>query len=710
MILRDRTEQADSFLPLAPVRGRPAQGDHCAIAHVFCDDEISLRSVIPTEAEGSWLALSSDTVAGIISQPSCLCSSIRLSSARPDPYLRPEKGVPSGRFCGSCSLRKVYSSEYGILAPDSSPSSHYQKRCRMALTPSDIAAIRKDIEAQSRAIARLGILRAAALLVLTVTFVQAFHRLDASRPEIESLNSIMDEQKDVMQREALRVKTLFSLPTFAPYQSPFAPGSDCGLSDRLRLNQAYGQGSLVTSAARTWVGACQKLGDVYRQAFLLKLPLVGSDVEIDLRWWAFWAPVLFVLAELYLAILRKKRSLLSRNALPLKNADELGELSISGRLFLPSKSGEEAPFTKHPYQYFRLLDVILSGGLGVFLLVESRRVWQGLNPETIRILLLFYGTAVFYAAAYYCYVASRLSVAVQRASGSTRRESWGHRAWQRRKEFVFRVKERLGARIPINVGSALLLLTLLLPISIISCNDVRKHPEKYNNKEVPAFFVYQGESGVGLGYIDFGKGYKLFLGESYWPPAFYMGGTQPAQMFYTGFFEPRQFPLPVSPTAVFSERLGILGYRAILGLVALGALMQIKRLKPKGARIQNNFYVLTYILSCTVLLFSLTDMAFAWIASWFSLPVYWLMTVPWLAGLLAVLAPRLVANQRVRRTLVPIATVAGILYIPVPLFAAAFLLQWQSTQFAVSFSLYLAGAALLTFGYSVLFEKLQTNT
>jgi hypothetical protein len=223
------------------------------------------------------------------------------------------------------------------------------------------------------------------------------------------------------------------------------------------------------------------------------------------------------------------------------------------------------------------------------------------------------------------------------------------------------------------------------------------------------YFVSRGESGVGLHFLSFGKGYKLLLGESLWPPAFYMG-TDLGQVTYINI-EPQKFQFPFTSSAMglFSERLGALGYRVMLALAVLGAVTQIRGLRPKSARMQNNFYVLTYILSSTVMLFSLTDMAFAWIEPWFSLPVYWLMTVCWSAGLLAVLAPRLVTNQSIRRTLIPIATIAGILYAPVPLFAAAFLVPWRSAQFAASFSLYIVGAALLTFGYSVLLENSRTQ-
>jgi hypothetical protein len=556
----------------------------------------------------------------------------------------------------------------------------------MAVSPSEIEALRKDIESQSKLIVRFGILRAAALLLIAVTFVHAFQRLDASQPEIQSLNSTIDEQEKIINRES--PGDTVSLPRSAPYQNPFAQHYDCFPWSALRQQDP------------AWI-ACQKLREVYRQAFLLRLPLIGSDAEVDLRSWIFLAPVVFVLAELYFAILRKKRSLLSRVAMPLDKVDNLRDLSVTGRLILPTESGGEASFVQHPYQYLRVLDVAFCSGLLAFLLIASRPVWQGLGAEIIGILVLFYCTVVFYVISYYNYVASSLSAAVQCATGSTPSERWGHRVWERWNQFVFRAKKRLGSKIPINLGSFLLLLTLFLPISIVSCNDAGRHPGKYNShNEWHQDFRRPGESGgVALGVQRFGKGWDFLLGESSWPPAFYLELQRLAENPYQPTIGG-----PPSPPSRFSEGFGAFGYRVMLGLAILGILMQFKRHKPKGRRIQK----LAYVLSCAVVLFSLTDMAFAWIAPWFSLPIYWLMPVCWSAGLLAVLGSRFVANRRIRK-LAPIATFAGIVYTPVLFFAAAFLLPWKSVQFALSFSLYLVGAALLAFGYSALLEKPQTN-
>jgi cell division protein FtsL len=581
----------------------------------------------------------------------------------------------------------VHNLKYVILNSVEFLSSNQQERCGMAVTPSEIEALRKDIESQSKAIVRFGILRAAMLLLIAVTFVHAFQRLDASQPEIQSLNSTIDEQEKIVNGES--PGDTVSLPRPTPYQNPFAQPYDCPPWSALRQQDP------------AWI-ACQKLREAYRQAFLLKLPLIGSNAEVDLRSWIFLAPVVFVLAELYFAILRKKRSLLSKIALPLNKGDDLRDLSVAGRLFLPTESGGEASFVQHPYQYVRVLDVAFCGGLGAFLLVASQPVWHGLNGETIRILLLFYGTVVYYAVSYYSYVACRLSTAVQCATGSTPAESWGYRVWESLKGLIFRARKRLGAKIPINVGSFLLLLTLFLPISIVSCNDASKHPNKYNNQYAwLQDFKRSGESGgVPLGVQRFGKGWDFLLGESSWPPAFYLELQRVASnQYHLVIGDP-----PGRPSR-FSERLGAFGYRLMLGLAILGTLMQLRRLKPKGRRIQK----IAYVLSCAVVLFSLTDMAFAWIAPWFSLRVYWLMPVCWLAGLLAVLGSRYVANQRIRRTLDPLATVAGILYTPLPFFAAAFLLPWKSIQFALSFSLYLVGAALLTLGYSAFLEEPLTD-
>src|SRR5882762_2415063 len=600
-------------------------------------------------------------------------------------------------------------SESDIVAPNP-PLSGKHQTVSSALMPSDIEAIHKEIEALSRAIARLGTLRVAALLVLTVTFVQAFQRLEASRSQIESLRSTMDQQRHIIEREFQHLRLVVLPPTFSPYQSPLVPTSDCRLLDKLRQKQAYARGSTLALAAEGWVDACKELSEVYHQAFLLKVPLNRSDVEVDLRRWVFWAPVVFVIAELYLAILRKKRSLLSRFALPT-DTNETRELSISDRLFLSPKSGEEAPFVQYPYQYLRSLDEILCCGLGAFLLFASRPVWQGLNGETIRFLLLFYGTVAFYAAAYYLHVASRLNAAVRRAFGYMQSEPWRHRLWQSWKDLGSRARKRLGFSIPITLGSLLLLLTLILPISIISCNDALRHPQDYQGKLMPFSTVTRGESGLSPAFINFGRGYKLFLGQSLWPPAFYMGADPgPVLGHPVPYDESRSVPPASRARDRVSERVGTLGYRILLALAAAGPLTLIRRLRLKLAQLPRNFFALTYILSCTILLFSLTDMAFAWISSWFSLPVYWLMPVVWSTGLLAALGSTVVTSQHIRRRLATMTTAAAIVYAPVPLFAAAFLIPWHSVRFMASFSLYVAGAALLALGYSALLQKMQTRT
>jgi hypothetical protein len=95
----------------------------------------------------------------------------------------------------------------------------------VAVTPSDLEALRKDIEAQSKVIVRFGILRTAALLLIAVTFVHAFQRLDASQLEIQSLNSTIDEQEKIINRES--PGDTVSLPRPAAYQNPFAQHYDC---------------------------------------------------------------------------------------------------------------------------------------------------------------------------------------------------------------------------------------------------------------------------------------------------------------------------------------------------------------------------------------------------------------------------------------------------------------------------------------------------
>ena len=64
----------------------------------------------------------------------------------------------------------------------------------MPLTSNEVEAIHKEIEAESKAITRFGILRATALLLLTIAFAQAFQRLTTSRPDIDTLTLEIDEQ------------------------------------------------------------------------------------------------------------------------------------------------------------------------------------------------------------------------------------------------------------------------------------------------------------------------------------------------------------------------------------------------------------------------------------------------------------------------------------------------------------------------------------
>jgi hypothetical protein len=112
-----------------------------------------------------------------------------------------------------------------------------------------------------------------------------------------------------------------------------------------------------------------------------------------------------------------------------------------------------------------------------------------------------------------------------------------------------------------------------------------------------------------------------------------------------------------------------------------------------------------YSLSCGVVFFSLTDSAFAWIAPWFSVPVYWLMIPFWAVGLLSISTTPGVLGTPMRQRLAPLAISCRAIYLPIPFFAAAFFTPWESVSFALSFCLFLVGCVLLASGFATLLKN-----
>jgi len=526
--------------------------------------------------------------------------------------------------------------------------------------------LRKSVEKLSKTITQFTLLRLGVLFVLTISFGHAFDKVGASRPQIDALISKMDAIEGPLN----------SIEFFSPAQLFKTPLDDTGSTDcsvsaiSTPAANPVALDASQTAALHVWHEACGQLAQTYDTAFRLQLTLLGAEADFDLRSWIYSIPFLFLFSEVYLSILRRKRELLVQVIAPRMLDANRAKSSLLDLMHIPGQAGTETAFDRFPSQFIQLLDVIICAALLTYLAYSAKPILDIWNNQAEWTALGLLCVVIFYLTAYRGYVARSLDAQVESllSVDLPQARAWRFGKWT--SNLLCRVRSHVSPRFCLPAGSVLVLLTLLLPICMVSCNQDQ------------------------LSKINYGNGYKLIRGEGSWPSAFYLEhfGRRTVD-------ESEAFP----SEAVIARRSGRLTYIVAVGLAVLTLLIALLRRRRLTTDTGSALFRLFFFLSLAVLMFIVADSAFTILYIVLApTNLYWVCVAFWLFGSTVAAGKALVQSKIDKQKWRVLSSATFILYTPLIVcslfqFGVSVHDDWKN---GLSALIYVSGVMLLGLGYA----------
>lgn len=524
---------------------------------------------------------------------------------------------------------------------------------------SSIDEVRTTAERLSKTITQLTLLRVGVFFVFTLSFCQAFGKLAASKPAIDALTTKMDAGSERLQKYIVFVPP-------EPFGSPLDPASrhECEAQRLAGSNEIPDE---LKADVQSWQDNCTQLREIYRSAFRLPVTVLGTGAEFDLRSWIYSIPFLLLLSEVYLSLLRNKRRLLLCAIAPRLLQEEGGKVPLLASVYVSNRSGFETAFARFSTGFIRLFDVASCASLLGYLFYAAQPILDVWTYEAMWDALGLFIVAVFYLAAYREHVARSLDAQVESLLAIELPRSIMWRFWQRSCNLFRRLRGHALPRIYLSAGSVLVLLTLLLPISMVSCNGLQ---------------------------IKYGNGYELIRGKAFWPSAFYLEHLGPAVS------SEDEHPLIDEVTA--ARESGKLLYTVAIGLALLTSLLMFRGRKRLATGTATTLSRLLLVLSLSALMFTVADAAFSlFYMLQNEASLYWVSVAYWLLGTVIVLCTTLLRREADEQKWRELASATCILYVPVIIcslveFAMAVHDSWKN---GLSILTYVLGVTCLCVGY-----------
>ena len=536
------------------------------------------------------------------------------------------------------------------------------------MTPASLPTneFQKPAEKLSKTITQFTIFRMGVLFILTISFGHAFQKVGESKPQIETLTSKMDAIEGPLEQiEVFHSAQLFRIPFDA------ADSTDCSVSTISTPEATRAALGISQADLQAWNEDCGHVAEIYDKAFRLHLTLLGAEADFDLRSWIYIVPFLVLLSAVYLSILRKKRQLLVGVIAPRMLGAKPTEASLLDLTQSPHHDGRETAFDRFPGEFIRLVDVSVCVALFAYLLYSAQPIfdiwdgpagWSGLGLLCV---------AIFYVTAYREYVARSLDAQIETLLSINLPKSKKWRFWERTSTVLWRVRRHASAKLCLPAGSALVLLTLLLPVCMVSCNKDQRSRS----------------------HINYGNGYQLIRGEGFWPGAFYLKNLGRVSDESEGF---------PSESAI-ARRSGRTTYIVAIALALLTLLIVLLRRQQLTAYAGSALFHFLFLTSLIVLLFVAADSAFTGLYIFLTpTNLYWVFVAYWLFGS-TVAAGRVLAHTRAEeRKWRGLASATFVLY--TPLIVCSLFQVWLSIdddwKNGVSILIYIIGVTLLCLGYA----------
>jgi hypothetical protein len=354
-------------------------------------------------------------------------------------------------------------------------------------TSKDFELLRKTDAALDKQISSLSLIRLALFVVITFLFASAIHR----------------RNEDAIQKT---LQDIYTTPGVTETEKPILDP----LSVYLRITRGDSDNSQLNALVLN-------LQNQYSQIFTVKFSVLGTDLSFDLRLIIVSFPVWLSLAQIYLSILREKRRLIRYIGFELLSRAGTVEVTVIDKLTFEQKEG---PYRSYPRT---LIDV--SFWLTVIVLL-SMMIWiTGMKTTDEGRLYVKLGVIValataFYSAAYSSLISTRLREQVLARMGSAVPPDRFGRMWWAANHLLVILPSRVRPRLTMTLSALMLLSTLVLQTSQLSCDRVDEETEQQPSPAAQAKPQEQPKKDVAG---DTRSGYQLLKGNADWPPSLFSG-------------------------------------------------------------------------------------------------------------------------------------------------------------------------------------------
>jgi hypothetical protein len=213
--------------------------------------------------------------------------------------------------------------------------------------------------------------------------------------------------------------------------------------------------------------------------FTKEVSLLGFKIDINLLYCAPLFPLLFLMAQSYIFILRAKQDLLRCIAAQTIQKAEVENVTKLDNLVFSSSAARLTPYNRHPAWLQSVLYALGLFVISLYFVASCIYFWRHSPATTIIAISIFVANTlwiiVFYTIAYTQYVSGRLAAQVKTAFDCEVPTPLIRRVWADAQEWVgsVRLGLRFRPRVSLLTGSLLVLSTLFLATAS-SCEGPRK--------------------------------------------------------------------------------------------------------------------------------------------------------------------------------------------------------------------------------------------
>ena len=329
------------------------------------------------------------------------------------------------------------------------------------LNAKDLSNIRDEYDRISKTIARFGFVRATIIAIGGFALASGLNEISSSKP-----NEIVDQLKKTFQLTQVLPDfkdTFLNAVYGASFQKSEAQKGADNAPEETKPAVSDQQKSEAQKKQDELVAQLKENSD---KAFTLTFnaPLLGTKMDVDLRVWGFVLPVVAILSETYLAILRYKRRLIFTIGGLLVRRD-LTNASSWDIIQFSQTNNRPAAFMRHPTQYEAAIAWIGAIALVWYLANSGSVFWASWESLTKITLVGLYVFIAIYALAYVTYVRRKLRSQVLPFRGLRRPQPLVSSVAEYWERWVCKFLKRIPARFNLVSGSLFIICTLWLLVA-----------------------------------------------------------------------------------------------------------------------------------------------------------------------------------------------------------------------------------------------------